>query len=673
VSTKRNVVLPSRTEKLVSLTYALMYHKRGYTKDELRHRVDDYKGLSDEAFERKFERDKEDLRALGVPLETLGGDALSENNRQDSRYRILPEQYRLPEVGFDAEEALALGLAARIWKDPTVETAAARAISRLSAGEPAEAEAGFETFEPRLHAGDAVFPDVLRAVWDRSPVRFTYRSVDGTESKRRVDPWGIGSRFGNWYLVARDQDRDGQRIFRLSRIVSGIARTPGKVERPDGFRVADVLDALDPATATAWAELELRAGRGLALRAAAATAAGDSPLGVGERRTADDGYDVVRTPFHDAEATSAEIAELGDAARVASPDQLREAVARRLREALREQSRPRTTYTLKENRATGRPPATDVVARALDIIAFVVREGAPRIDETAARFGLTRQRLIGDLAMIQMCGVPNGYHDELIDVDYEGDTVSITNADGLSKPIRLNLTEAFSLIVGLRTMLDLPTLSRPEAARSALAKLELAAGEFGEIGDLVSARPASSEDKERMDALGEAVRGHRVVTLAYYNAARDEIANRDVEPVRLLEDGGRAYLQAWCRRAEGPRNFRVDRIQAISPTGETFEPSAERHAAVQDRLFMPGADDAVVVLSFAARLESLLEDYAPSRTARGTDGRILAEVRIASPERLPGLIARHGGDLAVVDPPDLAVAARDWLAAALAGYGEVAA
>ncbi|MGJ9401994.1 helix-turn-helix transcriptional regulator [Arthrobacter sp. KK5.5] len=660
MSTKRHGVLPSRTEKLVSLTYALMFHKRGYTKDELRRRVDDYKALSDEAFERKFERDKEDLRALGVPLETLGGDPLSENNRQDSRYRILPERYRLPEVSFDAEEGLALGLAARIWKNPTVETAAARAISRLSAGERRDAEADFETFEPRLHAGDAVFPDLLRAVWDRSPVRFTYRSVGGGESLRRVDPWGIGSRFGNWYLVAWDHDRNDRRIFRLSRIVSGIARVSGVVRRPSDFRVAEVLDGLDPVTSTVEAELQLRPGRGLAFRAAATKSGGATV----------DGYDVVRIAFHDAEATSAEIAELGHAARVVSPPQLREAVLRRLRDAAAEQAREVAPYTLASGRAPGRPPATDVVARALDIIAYVVREGAPRIDETAARFGLTRQRLIGDLAMIQMCGVPNGYHDELIDVDYEGDTVSISNAEGLAEPIRLNLTEAFSLIVGLRTMLDLPTLRRPEAARSALTKLEGAAGEFGDIGELVSARLASAEDTDRMAALADAIGDHRVVTLGYYTADRDEIADRDVEPVRLIEDGGRAYLQAWCRKVAGPRNFRIDRIQSIAVADETFEPSTERHAAMQERLFTPGADDAVVVLSFASRQGDLLEDFAPSRTARGENGRTLAEVRIASPLRLPGLVARHGGDMAVVDPPELAEAARGWLREAMAGYGE---
>ncbi|MET1035244.1 MAG: WYL domain-containing protein [Arthrobacter sp.] len=663
---KQNDVSPSRTEKLVSLTYALMSRKRGYTKNELRHRVEDYKGLGEDAFERKFERDKEDLRSLGVPLETISGEAPGDTNRQDSRYRILPEQYRLPEVAFDAEEAVALGLAARVWKDPTVETAAARAINRLSLAGDGDDGAAFESFEPRLHAGDAVFPDLLRAVWDRTPVRFTYRGADGTESRRKVDPWGIGSRFGNWYLVARDHDRDAQRIFRLSRIVSTIARLPGAVARPDGFRVADVLDGLDPRSAATPFSIELRPGRGLALRAQAAPdEPGSAPAG------AAGGFDLVRATYHDAEATSAEIAELGDAARVVEPEALRAAVVRRLRAALSAQNRDTPGYVLRESRAAGRPPATDVVARALDIIAYVVREGSPRIDETAARFGLSRRRLIDDLTMIRMCGVPNGYPDELIDVDYEGDTVSIANAEGLAQPIRLNLTEAFSLIVGLQTILDLPTLRRPDAARSALAKLQRAAGEFGDISELVSARLASTEDAARTDALNGAVRRREVLSIGYYSPARDELRRREVEPVRVIEDGGRTYLQAWCRRAGGPRNFRLDRIQSLEPTGEVFEHSAERHAP-EERLFTPGADDAVVVLAFGPRLAGLLEDYAPSRTAKGPDGAVLAEVRIASPEQLPGLVARHGGDLAVVAPPDLAGAARSWLESALSGYGEVA-
>lgn len=660
MSAKRNAGAPSRTEKLVSLTYALMSRRRGYTRAELRGIVDDYQDLSDDAFERKFERDKEDLRALGIPLETLAGDAYYGNDRQDTHYRVRPEEYRLPPVSFGAEEAVALGLAARVWKDPTIASAADRAFHRISpdaAVEPAAAGAAFETFEPRLHAADAVFRDVLAAVWDRSPIRFTYRSPSGESGMRTIEPWGIGNRFGHWYLVGRDRDRDGQRIFRLSRIVSEIARRPGTVQRPEDFRVGEVLDGLDPDAARQRATVRLAPGRGLALRARA-TASGSVPAG-GTAGT-------LSFDYQDDEATSAELAELGPAVAVVGPEPLRAAVVRRLAGALDAHQGPAPGYSFGQSRSGGRPSSSDVVARALDIIAYVVREGAPLIDETAAHFGLSRRRLIDDLAMIQLCGVPNGLPDELIDVDFEGDRVSIANAEGLAAPIRLNLVEAFSLLVGLQTILDLPGNQDRAAARGALEKLRSVAGEFADLDRVASARLAATEESATRETVTAAIAGTQVLHLRYYHPGRDEISERDVEPIRLLEDGGRTYLQAWCRSAAGQRNFRLDRILAATVAGEGFIREPARHTPPEGALYTPATEDTVVVLGFAPRIQRLAAEFDPWQSTKAKDGTLVAQVGIAEAAQLPGLVARHGGELRVIDPPEAADAVRSWLRAALA-------
>lgn len=670
MSAKRNPGTPSRTEKLVSLTYALMSRRRGYTRAELRGIVEDYRGLSDDAFERKFERDKEDLRSLGVPLETLTGDAYYGNDRQDAHYRVRPEVYRLPAVSFAPEEALALGLAARVWKDPTIASAADRAFNRLSpsADGPDAAGASFETFEPRLHAADAVFRDLLAAVWDRTPIRFTYRPPSGESAVRTIEPWGIGNRFGHWYLVGWDRDREGQRIFRLSRITSEIARRPGTVERPAGFRIGDVLDALDSASARQRATVRLAPGRGLALRSRAVDPGAATGHDAVDGSVDGDGSaaDTVSFDYQDDEATGAELAELGPAIAVLAPESLRTAVVRHLEGALHAARAPAPGYAFGRPRTGGRPSSSDVVARALDIIAYVVREGAPLIEDTAAHFGLSRRRLIDDLAMIQMCGVPNGLPDELIDVDFEGDRVSIANAEGLSAPIRLNLLEAFSLLVGLQTLLDLPGGQEREAARGALGKLRAAAGEFGDIDRIVSARLTATEASTTRDTVAAATAADQVLHLAYYHPGRDDISERDVEPIRLLEDAGRTYLQAWCRRAAGRRNFRLDRILAAAPTGQTYLRDPERHAADEGSLYTPAPGDTTVVLGFAPRLHRFADEFAPLDTTKATDGTLVAQVGIAEAAQLPGLVARHGGELRVIDPPPAVEAVRRWLEAALA-------
>ncbi|HXD27226.1 MAG TPA: WYL domain-containing protein [Arthrobacter sp.] len=659
MSAKRNAGAPSRTEKLVSLTYALMSRRRGYTRAELRGIVDDYQDLSDDAFERKFERDKEDLRALGIPLETLTGDAYYGNDRQDTHYRVRPEEYRLPPVSFAPEEAVALGLAARVWKDPTIASAADRAFQRMSpdAAGPEPAGAAFETFEPRLHAADAVFRDLLAAVWDRSPIRFTYRSPSGESAVRTLEPWGIGNRFGHWYLVGWDRDRDGQRIFRLSRIVSEIARRPGTVQRPEGFRVADVLDGLDPDAARQRATVRLAPGRGLALRARATGAAGSTADG--------EPAGTITFDYQDDEATSAEVAELGPAVAVVGPASLRAAVVRRLTGALEAHQGPVPGYAFGQSRSGGRPSSSDVVARALDIIAYVVREGAPLINETAAHFGLSRRRLIEDLTMIQLCGVPNGLPDELIDVDFEGDRVSIANAEGLAAPIRLNLVEAFSLLVGLQTILDLPGTEDRAAVRGALDKLRSVAGEFADLDRVASARLAATEESAMRDTVTAAIADAQVLHLRYYHPGRDEISQRDVEPIRLLEDGGRTYLQAWCRSAAGQRNFRLDRILAASTAGQGFTRDPVRHTPPEGALYTPATEDTVVVLGFAPRIQRLAAEFAPWQSTKAKDGTLVAQVGIAEAAQLPGLVARHGGELRVIDPPESAEAVLRWLQAAL--------
>lgn len=672
VSAKRNAGAPSRTEKLVSLTYALMSRRRGYTRAELRGIVDDYQDLSDEAFERKFERDKSDLRSLGVPLESLVGDTYYGNDRQETHYRVRPEEYRLPAVSFTPEEAMALGLAARVWKDPTIASAADRAFNRLSpgaAGSPDSAGASFETFEPRLHAADAAFRDVLGAVWDRTPIRFSYRAASGQSAVRTIEPWGIGNRFGHWYLVGRDRDRDGQRIFRLSRICSEIARRPGTVERPEGFRIAEVLDGLDPDTARQRARVRLAPGRGLALRSRAVepvdgTDPGQPPAGQDPEDTAD----TVCLDYQDDEALSAEIAELGPAAAVLGPEGLRDAVGRRLQGACEAQNAPVPAYSFGQARPGGRPSSSDVVARALDIIAYVVREGAPLLEDTAARFGLSRRRLIEDLTMIQLCGVPNGLPDELIDVDLEGDRVSIVNAEGLAAPIRLNLLEAFSLLVGLQTLLDLPGTTDRSAARSALEKLRGAAGEFAEIDRIASARLAATESSAVRETVSAAVASDEVLQLRYHQPSRDEISDREIEPIRLLEDGGRTYVQAWCRSSRARRNFRLDRILSARATGERFVREAERHTVAEGTLYTPAPEDIAVELGFAPRLHRLVEEFAPYQSAKAKDGTLIAEVGVPAPELLPGLVARHGGGLRVIAPDTAADTTRRWLDAALAAH-----
>ncbi|KAA0976562.1 WYL domain-containing protein [Paeniglutamicibacter gangotriensis] len=639
---------PSRAEKLVSLTYALINTPHGYSKRELRKIVDDYQGLNDAAFDRKFDRDKKDLRDMAVPVKTIGTGA-------EERYLITPESYRLPEVTFSTEEAAVLGLAAQLWKDTDLESFASRANGRLSAGlEDIGHGVHFTEYVPRLHAVGPAVGACLEAVWASQELSFEYLDAQGLITQRTVDAWGIGSRFGNWYLVGLDHKRQETRMFRLTRILSGLHTGKTHESRPAGFSMADTLGRLDPDIAGEAAHLRLGKDTGWALRARATSI------------TPAETHDEVYVQFHDLMGLAAEVAKLGDGAQVLSPAPLAVMVRRKLDDALAAQKAPVPEYKLSRRRNAGRPPSTAAVARNLDIISYVARHGSPTVGQTAAHFDLSEKQLLAHLQTIMMCGVPNGLPDELIDVEWEAGTISINNAEALNAPIRLSLPEAATMLAGLASLRGLPDFEHAHAVDSAHAKLREAAVGFEGLESVLSIALRSTEENAAYATLVHAIREHLEVEMTYYSASSDAVTQRRVEPLRLLEHAGRQYLRAYSLRNEQIRSFRLDRIQSATETGVSFALDPARHEDTDEIFFTPGPADQLVVLGFSPRLASLVDEYAPEGWAKAGD-EIIAEIRMSSTRTIPGMVAYHGGDLRAIGPVSLCTEVEAWLSAATTG------
>ncbi|PQZ93907.1 hypothetical protein CQ018_09730 [Arthrobacter sp. MYb227] len=636
---------PTRAEKLVSLTYALINTPHGYSKAQLRKIVDDYKGLSEAAFDRKFDRDKKALRDMGIPLKTVGEGG-------EEHYRIPPESYRLPEVRFSTQEAAVLGLAAQLWKDTDLESSATRATGRLAWDGSEVDKSQFTEYVPRLHASGPAFAACLNAAWAQEVVRFTYLDAQGKTTERTVDAWGIGSRFGNWYLVGFDHKRQDERIFRLSRIVSDVSLGEAGTRRPEGFKIADALALLNPEFSGVAARIRIAKDSGWSLRSRAQN--------IVPAQT----HDEIVLSFHDLMSTAAEIAKLGARALVLQPESLHHAVQANLENALRAQQAPIPAYKLSKRRNVGRPPSTEAVARNLDIIAYVAKFGSPTVTQTAKHFGLSEKVLLAHLQTIMMCGVPNGLPDELIDVEWETGTISINNAEALNAPIRLSLPEAAAMLSGLASLRQLPDFEHSVAVESAFEKLQRAAIGFEGIDAVLSIALRSTEENANYAALIQAIRDKRVVNLGYYSASRDAVSERLVEPIRLVEHSGKQYLRAWSRPNEQIRSFRVDRIQHADITKEHFEAIKQKHDDLDDIFFTPGADDTLVVLGFGKRLELLADEYGPEQWANW-QGELIAEIRMSSTDVLPGMVAYHGGDLRVLGPASLREEVTSWLEDAL--------
>jgi len=217
-------VSSARVERLVNLVLCLLSTRQFLPAERIRATVPGYADASsDEAFLRMFERDKAELRELGVPLETGRRSAFDTDG-----YRIARQDYELGEIDLEPDEAAAVALAARLWDSPQLAGAAYSALVKLrAAGVEVDEHAGAQV-QPRVRAVEPVFGPLLAAVQSGRVVSFGHRrSGAGSQPQRRtVEPWGVVSWRGRWYLVGHDRDRDDVRCFRLSRICEPV-RAPG--------------------------------------------------------------------------------------------------------------------------------------------------------------------------------------------------------------------------------------------------------------------------------------------------------------------------------------------------------------------------------------------------------------------------------------------------------------
>jgi proteasome accessory factor B len=314
----------AKTERLLNLVICLLYTRRPLSKAKIRDFVPQYgTTASDEAFDRMFERDKDELRDLGIPLVTEPFDVFFDD---EPGYRIDRREYALPEISFAADELAVLGLASRAWAQASLAGPAAQALRKLQAAGVERDDSSLIGIEPRVRTAEPAFEAVKNAVLTRTPVAFTYRTAGtGAVGTRHVQPWGIASWHGRWYLTGFDTDRNASRVFRLGRIEGEVstAGRSGSYTVPVDHQPKAMISTLTVERDPQPAELRVRVGAGHSLRRRAHT------LG-----RADHTWSLVVVDFTDTEAFAEEIASFGPDVVVESPTELRESVVRRLTGAL---------------------------------------------------------------------------------------------------------------------------------------------------------------------------------------------------------------------------------------------------------------------------------------------------------------------------------------------------
>ena len=257
----------ARAERLVNLVLCLLSSRQYLPAERIRRTVPGYADApSDEAFFRMFERDKAELRELGVPLETgpIPGFEAGDG------YRIARRDYELPDIDLEPDEAAAVALAARLWDSPQLSGAANGALLKLrAAGVEVDAEPSV-VVQPRVRATKPALTPLISAVQAGQVVTFPHRRHPAEQpAARTLEPWGVVSWRGRWYVVGHDRDRDATRCFRVSRIVGPVRATgpSGAVQRPVGVDLLKIVaGSAEPPPAAHTARLWLAHGRAYGLR-----------------------------------------------------------------------------------------------------------------------------------------------------------------------------------------------------------------------------------------------------------------------------------------------------------------------------------------------------------------------------------------------------------------------
>ncbi|HVW43285.1 MAG TPA: WYL domain-containing protein [Amycolatopsis sp.] len=323
----------ARAERLVNLVLALLSTRQYLSADRIRGIVPGYAdAASDEAFSRMFERDKTELRELGIPLE-IGRNSIFDSS---DGYRIARRDYELGEIELAPDEAAAVGLAVRLWDSPELNGQAQGALVKLRAAGVEVDHTAPPVVESRVRTEPAFSP-LLAAVQNRQAVRFGYRRSGSAERlTRTLEPWGVVSWRARWYVVGHDRDREAARCFRLSRIVGEVVTIgrPGEIERPENVNLLEFVagSGQSEPSAVATARLWLADGRAAGVRRRAKLTG----------RLTVDGVegDLAEIELYYPESAADWIAGHGPDVLVLEPEVLAKSVWERLHAVAREEARP---------------------------------------------------------------------------------------------------------------------------------------------------------------------------------------------------------------------------------------------------------------------------------------------------------------------------------------------
>jgi proteasome accessory factor BC len=653
------------TDKLIrqlSLVAYLMAERRPLTARDVKSNVEGYSEMSDEAFARRFYSDRAELLALGVPLQSQRDEFTGEE-----LYTLRSENYFLDQLELDDDELAALQTALYLLEGKFAYAEPLRlALQNLALGRPGFDEPATET-AVRVEVLDpdysAEMPGRLGklegAISKQRTIKFPYYSISrNRQTERAINPYGLLSDNGSWYVIGQDLDRKDIRTFRVSRI-RGDIRFATRRERD--FRIPQDFD------------IDVYRGRppwqiGDKVGEARIELAGDTAWWVerafGNAGQLDDGVFV--TEYSSLPQLASWILRQDGRAIPIEPDELRREVAQALRDvrARHETSPPQPAAPSPPPRedGLGERPAGPVVPERFAVLqallAYLLAACGEEHDaviparEIVERFHIPEDQLEEHLQLLNLVNFGGGCY--TIYAALEGDEVHVDKelyGDTFRHAPRLTPLEARAIRLALEFVGPMIAADAHTPLDRVRKKLEETFGQF-ELGQ--TPQPRTGEGAAEADlvaTLTEGIRERHLVEIEYQKEGEQTWSQRVVEPYSLERELPNWRVHTWDRTRNGERSFRLDRMRSAKVTSETFdprpgfEPRGLRDARSAKVLYAKGV---------AAR-------WAAERGATPLkDGTALAEMPVGSPEWLVGEIFSHRGEAVLLEPEEMreAIAAR---------------
>lgn len=537
-------VTSKAVERAAALLDVLSSAPWGLDRDAVRQRVPGYdQAATDAAFERMFERDKQVLRALGVELVAERAD----RSRLGFVYRLETRSQAVAD--FSALDVVVLSHCARAWEGTEVERLARAAL--LKVGASVGQRLGGELGEPARFTTVPGVAECLAAVAEGKGVSFRYA---GRDEVRVVACWGLGLRFGHWYLVGWDRARQGQRIFRLDRAAGLSVLAVEGPQPPASFSMVRELAALEPEQVPQVATVPLLPGKGAdGVQLAPSYGVVESAL------QAMKGGRTHRLP----EGTSA-LGVVGDYQRKVADEE------ERLRQELRAWHTPAPNIAAPERTKAWKPvaaqrareSASDQLMRLLLMVSLIESTGGLPLATLADFFSTTEQK-----ARTQLEGLASSVGFESLDLDINSaGFVTLRGQQMLTRGVSLTETEALALSLALDLSASLDT----ESFYSHLRQKVWASVATENLPEVAPMPERVGVYRADLDPLVQRALNQQIPLDITYSSHRS-VSRRVIEPLALIVDNGPRYLQAWCRLSGQVRHFRLDQILSMAPVeGDSF-------------------------------------------------------------------------------------------------------